>query len=92
MTLAGLSRRKKKVLCVVLKKSYHHKPNGPYLSVQDDTPSLINPEVLLDETTVLEGEQAVREADEAVRRLHRASRVKRRSDSRVPERSTGFYA
>ena len=37
-----------------------------YLRIEDDSASLVDPEILLNETAVLHGEETVREADQAV--------------------------
>lgn len=42
-----------------------------HLSVQNNSPPLVDPEILLDQASVLEGYQAIGETYEAVSRGHR---------------------
>ena len=41
-----------------------------YLGIEDDPSPFVDPKILLNEATVLEGQEAVGEADETVRRVH----------------------
>ena len=45
-----------------------------YLGVEDDPSPFIDPKILFDEATVLEGQETVGEADETVRRVHGSER------------------
>ena len=72
-----------------LERTVHNNSHDAYLRIQDDSPSLINPQVLLYKAAILQRQQAVCEAHQTVLRLdgwHSGSRwwVECRSGRGVP--------
>jgi hypothetical protein len=71
ITRAGRSLRPKNVRCNQPSVNMEWVWRITHMGIKDNTPTFVNPQVFLNERSILLRQEAVREADKSVRRAHR---------------------